>query len=187
MINTPTAFANAGRLYVDEAFFDAADGTYTFKKWLADNPLANWHVHMGGNRWARNLIGDLEVTDGIRWSVSEGSGMFNNFKIMLSIIQDFTKTVGGGGAASWYGEYIVTGSVRGPGSGTVNDFSYGSTTALTTQSTYGGVTYPTVTFSAATDDGGTDFDEDQCLKCVLASANGATPANGRAIGIIEFF
>lgn len=172
LINTPTNFAQVGRLYIDQSFFQQESLGYSFHGWLRGNPLNSWTVHMGGNKWARNIIGNLE-TQTLQWSCLEAAGGVMSAKVTLSIVQDYTKTVSGGGISVLLRDYGVFGSV----SNSTGYFSYLSSAQLSTAS--GGGYAPSITFTGA--------GSNQYLVCTLTSANGATPANGRALGIIEFF
>ncbi|MDE2441394.1 MAG: hypothetical protein KGP14_10240, partial [Betaproteobacteria bacterium] len=173
-INTPTAFSEVGRLYVDPAFFPniiQSSYIYTFRQWLINNPLNSWMVHMGGTRWARNIIGNLE-TQPLKWSMKDTAGSVASVKVTLNITQDDTKTVGSGGISTLLREYAVFGSTQGNG----GYFSYLSAAQLSTGAVGGYA--PTITFSGA--------GSDEYLVCTLSFANGVTPANGRAVGIVEF-
>ena len=178
VINTPTSFAEPGRIYIDNSFFDynrpfvfAVSVPFSLFEWLEQNPIANWQVNMGGNRWARNIIGNLE-TQTLDWDMSEVYSQSCGVKVSLMINQDIAATAGGGGMAVKYLEHAVFGSVAG-----VNQNFTFLNSVLLSSGAAGGYN-PTVTFSGA---GATRF-----LTCTLTSANGGTPANGRAVGIIEF-
>lgn len=178
IVNTPTSFAEPGRLYIDNSFFDyyapavsSVSEPFSMFEWLQQNPIANWQINMGGNRWARNIIGNLE-TQTLQWDMSEVYSQSCGVKVSLMINQNQTATVGGGGIAIEFLEYAVFGSVA----SATSFYSYLSA-ALLSSGAAGGYN-PTVTFSG---NGTTRF-----LTCTLTSANGGTPANGRAVGIIEF-
>ena len=178
IVATPTAFAEPGRLYIDNSFFDyyaplvsSVSAPMSITEWLKLNPIQNWQIHMGGNRWAAAIIGNLE-TQTLKWDMRENWLSTCVAKVSLMVMPDYTKTVGGGGMAAKYFEYSVFGSIASSGY-----YTYGSA-ALLSSGAYGGYA-PTVTFSGS---GTTTY-----LTCTLTSANGATPANGRAVGIVEFF
>lgn len=178
IVNTPTSFAQPGRLYIDKSFFDyyAAPVTnvsdpFSMFEWLQQNPIANWQINMGGNRWARNIIGDLE-TQTLQWDMQEVYSQACGVKVSLMINQDVAATAGGGGMAVKYLEFAVFGSVASGSS----FFTFLNAAVLSSGAA--GAYNPTVTFSGV---GSTKF-----LTCTFTSANGGTPANGRAVGIIEF-
>lgn len=177
IVNTPTSFAEPGRLYIDNSFFDYyaaavsnVSQPFSLFEWLQQNPIANWQISMGRNRWARNIIGNLE-TQTLEWDMQEVYSQSCGVKVSLMINQDITATAGGGGMAVKYLEYAVFGSVS-----SASLFTYLSA-ALLSSGAAGGYN-PTITFSGV---GSTKY-----LTCTLTSANGGTPANGRAVGIIEF-
>jgi hypothetical protein len=167
-VQTPTAFSESGKLWIDQSFFPYESPYLTYSQYLQGSPLNNWMLNRGGERWLTNIIGDLEAAP-FNMSAKRGQGPIN-VQATLSIIQDITKTVGGGGVATLVAEYGVFGSVSS------DIYSFLSQTTMS--SAAGGGYAPTVTFSGA--------GADENIVCTLTSANGATPANGRATLELEF-